>query len=291
MTCLARTYRLRRGLAGVGFALCTTVALASTQVLYDPGAPGAPSFDPAAPAFGWLSGASFGAVTTSFSAQGALVSQTGIANTVGYSNHSALLVLFPGAPLVNAAFPQLDRNLGYRLTFGLDIDAEDHSGNPSRAGFSVTLIGHDKKGIEIGFQSGLIGIFQGGSVFAQNDSSSVTGIFSAGESASTAQGFSPNRWNLDVQANGYTLALASGGPPILSGTLRDYSNYVGTGQNAYRTADFLFLGDNTGSAGADFRLSYVAITTPVPEPSAYGMLLSGLALLGGVAWRRRVALA
>ena len=37
---------------------------------------------------------------------------------------------------------------------------------------------------------------------------------------------------------------------VLSGALRDYSGYSGLGEDAYRTTNFLFVGDNTTSAGA-----------------------------------------
>jgi hypothetical protein len=263
--------------AVVGLAVCPAGAV--TQVLYDPSLPGAANDNPANS--GWLAG--LVPASTTFTASGASITQTVIGDTAGYSNYSLLLVFFPTAPLINPAFPSLVSSAGYRLTFGLDLNSEVHSGNVNRAGFSVTLIGDDKKGIEIGFQSSILG----GSVFAQNDSSSLTGIFTAGESASTTLGFSPNLWNLDVHGNTYSLGLASGGGAVLSGALRDYSNYSGTGQNAYRTRNFLFLGDNTGSAMADFVLSYVAVTTPVPEVSTYALMLCGLALVGVVAARRR----
>jgi hypothetical protein len=217
---------------------------AATQVLYDPAAPGTANDNPLGG--GWLDG--LVPASTTYSALGANITQSTNSGTAGYSNYSAFLAFLPTAPLVNAAFPVLDRNTGFRLTFGFDMNLEDHSGNANRAGFSVTLIGSDKKGIEIGFQSSPLNTLAGGSVFAQNDSTSAQGIFTAGESVSTTLGFAPNLWNLDVQGNTYSLGLASGGAPVLSGALRDYSNYTGTGQNAYRTANFLFLGDNTGSA-------------------------------------------
>ena len=80
------------------------------------------------------------------------------------------------------------------------------------------------------------------------------------------------------------LFRSASGATILSGALRDYR---GSGKNAYLTENFLFVGDNTSSASADFRFSYAAITTPIPEPHSYAMLIAGLALLGTLVQRRR----
>lgn len=283
---MTRYFAMLRTLVCMILATGASAGWTATQVLYDPSAPGVASFEPTAA--GWLSGGSFGAVTASADAQGVSITQVGNGNTVGYSNYSPLLALVLGAPLVNPAFPLLNRNTGYRFTFGLELSSEAHSGNPNRAGFSVTLISADplhtgeRKGIEIGFQSDRI--------FAQNDGSNGTGIFTAGEFNNDAQAvgaaISPNRWNLDVQGDSYSLILATNGATILSGALRDYR---GSGKNAYLTENFLFVGDNTSSASANFRFSYAAVTTPVPEPHVYAMLIAGLALQGAVAQRRRRA--
>ena len=69
--------------------------------------------------------------------------------------------------------------------------------------------------------------------------------------------------------------------------MRDYSAYSGAGQAAYRTPNFLFFGDNTSSAQAVFGISYAAITTAVPEPRVWALMLAGLGLLGFVARRRQ----
>ena len=275
-----------RNLACAVLATHAAAGWAATQVLYDPSVPGIASFDPVAS--GWLGGGQQGAVTTSADSLGVRVVQTGNSGTVGYSNYSPFLAIVPTAPLVNAAFPVLDRNTGYRFTFGLDMDSEAHTGNSNRAGFSVILIGSnplnsgEHKGIEIGFQSDRI--------FAQNDGTGGTGIFTAGESsvsaAAVSSAFSANRWNLDVLGNTYTLSLAQSGTTVLRGALRDYSS---SGLNAYKTGNFLFVGDNTSSAQADFRFSYAAITTPVPESDTYAMLLAGLTLFGVVLRRRQKA--
>ncbi|MDY0748344.1 PEP-CTERM sorting domain-containing protein [Paucibacter sp. R3-3] len=237
---------------------------ATAQVLYNP------ATGPTNPALtGWLDGSLIGA-SASYGSSGAQVKPSaGNAAIAGWSNYPALLALNGALPPVNAAFPVLDATAGYTLSFDMVLYSEDHSGNANRAGFSATLIGSDRKGVEIGFQSDRI--------FAQN---LVDNSFVAGESTSdpalVAAAFAPNhRWELEVQGDSYQLLV--NGLPVLSSALHDYSSYTGTGANAYRTPNFLFLGDNTTSAGASFLLGYAAIST-VPEPAPWALLA-----LGGVA--------
>lgn len=263
------------GLRGAvaALALATSVsATAATQVLYDP----AVITDPALA--GWLAG-SLVFVSTSYGVNGVSITPLGDGSVAGYSNYSFALVSNPGAPLVNAAFPVLNSAAGFRLGFGMDLDSENHSGNPDRAGFSVTLIGSDLKGVEIGFQSDRI--------FAQSLSgNSFVASTIPGESTTSASlvnaAFRPNRWDLAV--TGGTYALTLGNQTVISGATHDYSSYIGNGQNAYRTPNFVFFGDNTTSARADFTFSYAAITTPVPEPEQAPMYVAGLAW---IVWVRR----
>ncbi|WP_077038028.1 PEP-CTERM sorting domain-containing protein [Pelomonas sp. KK5] len=243
---------------------------AGAQVLYDPATT---NTNPALT--GWLGGSVLGA-SASYGSSGALLTPASNAAVAGWSSYPALLALDGSLPPVNAAFPVLDESVGYALTFGMTLANEDHSGNANRAGFSVMLIGSDRKGVEIGFQNDRI--------FAQN---LVGNTFVAGESttdpAFVAAAFAPNRWVLSVQGGSYVLSLD--GQTVLSGAVHDYSSYTGNGSNAYKTPNFLFLGDNTTSAGATILLSYAEITTPVPEPGT-GLLLGG-GLLGLLAGRRR----
>ena len=238
---------------------------AAAQVLYNP------ATGPVNPALtGWLDGSLIGA-SASYSSNGAQVTPSaGNAAIAGWSNYPALLAINGALPPVNTTFPVLDEAAGYTLSFNMVLASEDHSGNANRAGFSVTLIGSDRKGVEIGFQNTRI--------FAQN---LVGDSFFAGESSSdpalVADAFAPNhRWDLQVQGGSYQLTVD--GLPVLAGALHDYSNYTGNGANAYRTPNFLFLGDNTTSAGASFLLSYAAISA-VPEPASWALLaLGGIAL-------------
>lgn len=259
-------------LAAFGLPLAPAAG-ASTQVLYDLSA----ANDLPTEA-GWLAGG-FLFSSQTLTPQGASVAPTLAVNSTlgGYANHSSIVSLFPSlqvsnGPLVNPLFPALDRNAGFSLTLGFRIVEESHSGNPNRAGFSVLLVGQDLKGIEIGFQDDRI--------FAQNDGAA---LFTAGEHTTdplaVGRAFAHNRWHLNVAGSSYT--LVQGGTTILAGSLRDYSSYSGFGEDAYRTPNFLFFGDNTASARGAFLVNYVSVTT-VPEPAPFVLLLAGGALLAGL---------
>jgi hypothetical protein len=214
---------------------------------------------------------------------------TSAANNIyaGYSNRQAVLsftpsVISPGA-FVNAAFPVLDRAVGFSLdfTFRLVSQTNDGPNGADRAGFSITLLGSDHVGIELGFRTGQI--------FAQ----SAAPLFTTGE---TTASFGQNPGARDIGAllgelTSYTLtvqgdsySLRTGGDTLLVGATRDYSSFTGLGSDAYDTGSFLFLGDNTTSARAVFDLAAVSVAV-IPEPSALGGLL-GLGALGLAALRR-----
>jgi hypothetical protein len=240
---------------------------AASQVLYDAAAPGAHAPGDA----GWLTG-TFVGLTETVTGDGALVSvaPTPFGRNLaqgGYSNHYA------GGSLVNPAFAQLDSVAGYRLDLGFRVDGEQHA-VANRAGFSVILIGHDLRGVELAFRND--------GIFAQT---AGPNYFTVGESnvdpLAVGRALALNRWQIQVQGDSYS--LTQGGSVILAGNLRDYSGYAGNGQTAYRTPDFLFVGDDTQSASSSFLLSYAAITTPVPEMPPWALMLCGLALVGAMA--------
>lgn len=271
-------------------ALASTPAQAATQVLYDYTLAPDFSYDPTTPNF--LAGM-FVNAAQSVAADGATINPGNLGNTGygGYANHNFTQSIISFSPLtfqvgtaglVNSAFPVLDRNAGFSLTIGMRMQGEDHSGNSNRAGFSITLLDSEHKGVEIGFQNNRI--------FAQNDGTLGTTMFTAGEQTTAAGDIAAlgtfNTWNLSVTGSGYSLTRA--GSLVLSGALRDYSAYTGLGQDAYRTTNFLFVGDNTTSAGATTTIQYLSIgPAPVPEPSAYMMLLAGLGCISLMAYRRR----
>lgn len=207
----------------------------------------------------------------------------------GYSNRQANINLFspsvltPGA-FVNSAFPELDRAAGFSLdfTFRLVSQVNDGPNGPNRAGFSVTLLGSDHIGIELGFRTGQI-FAQGASpLFNTAETTSSPGQnLAAINIDDLLGGLSP--YTLTIAGNAYRLHTANN--LLLSGTTRDYSAAVGLGSDAYDAGSFVFLGDNTTSARAVFDLAAVSVSI-IPEPSAFGSIL-GLAALGWAAVRRR----
>ena len=174
--------------------------------------------------------------------------------------------------LKNAAFPILDRNTGFELSFRAALLNEGHSSN-DRAGFSVILLSSDLYGIELGFWSSQI--------WAQAD----TPLFQHAESANTSTTSSQN-YQLHVLGSQYTLLQS--GNTVLSGSLRNYSAFSGPG-GPYGLNNFLFLGDNTSSASADLLLGPVSLQTnlsSVPEPASLLFLAVAAAFCSGRMLRR-----
>lgn len=278
---------IRHALAVATLALAAGTAGAATTVLFQP-------------SLGintqWLGCGASGSVVCDVSSAGLAVALGDRAGMGGLSNHPALLALVPGLPPINPAFPVLDRSLGYRLDFSLSLLAEQHA-SPHRAGFSVTLIGSDLMGIEIGFQRSLppadplAAPADDARIFAQNDGLQGDVRFTQGEHNASAEALAalagPTRWALQVQGDAYALMRADTGQTLLQGALRNYSAQTGFGANAYKTPSFLFAGDNTSSAAGAWVVDRLSLTTPVPEPASAGLMLGGGALLAAACRRRR----
>lgn len=161
-----------------------------------------------------------------------------------------------GAP---ALVPALDRASGYSLSFIVQLISESHEvsdkdgdGVGDRAGFSVIVLSSDTKGIELGFWQD--------QVWAQDDGDAEPPggtLFTHAESAPFDTTSRLIAYTLAVL--GDTYRLSSDGVAILGGDLRDYTTFEGP-VNPYRRSNFIFLGDNTSSAKARIKLSYVAVT-------------------------------
>jgi hypothetical protein len=203
-----------------------------------------------------LTGGSIGPVNLS---TGATV---GNLEAAGFSNYVSTTT---SRSLYNASFPTLSPSTGFDLLFNLKVDSESHTGNYNRAGFSVTLIGSDLKGIELGFWQGQI--------WAQ-DPLFVHDV----ESESTVDpesGF--HQYDLHIQ--GSTYSLSADGSQILTGPTRDYTGYPLTppASFAYDTPNFIFMGDNTTDAQTVTEVQSVSVV--VPEPASMCMVMPAIALL------------
>ena len=195
----------------------------------------------------------------------------------GYSNYNS-------SGLVNSLFPVLDNNAGYTLSFTMKVNSQTNNGSNGdyRAGFSAIVLGSDKKGIELGFRNPNTNT-NIPDIFSQNSATFNT----SGERNASLGGILSNlsTYNLTILGNGYT--LTNGGNTLLSGLLRDYTSAVGLLTDVYRTPNFIFLGDNTISAGANVDIQSITLTTTdataVPEPSS----MVGIGLAIGFAARLR----
>ena len=156
--------------------------------------------------------------------------------------------------------PALDRNSGYALRFSVQLVSEYHAdsdkdgdGVGDRAGFSVIVLSSDTKGIELGFWEDQIWAQEQGAAEPPAGT-----LFTHAESARFDTTGRMLAYTLAVRADSYE--LSSDSVTLLRGRLRDYTAFDGP-VNPYRTPNFIFLGDDTGSARALIKLVYVALTT------------------------------
>jgi len=169
----------------------------------------------------------------------------------------------------NPSFPVLDRSTGYSVTIELDLGSESHT-NGDRAGLNWLTIGSDGFGLELGFWNN--------SIFAQG---TTPVVFTRGENVTTDPSVR-NTYTLSVLGSAYTLSNSSG--TLLSGSLR---NYFAAGAplipyGAFQ--NYVFLGDNTSQAAAEFSVYSVAVS--VPEPSTHAVV-AGALLVPAALWLRR----
>ncbi|HEY9837212.1 MAG TPA: hypothetical protein V6D27_09975, partial [Vampirovibrionales bacterium] len=173
--------------------------------------------------------------------------------------------------------PLLDRNTGYTINFTAQIQAENHAtasadkNNDSlldRAGFSLIAISSDgQKGIEIGFWEDKIWIQEDGDAEPTPGNTTNT-LFTHTLNPSESVNFDTKTtavdYQLQVLGDTYQLFANGNSNPVISGNLRDYTSATLPGflpENPYTTPNFIFFGDNTPSASADFDLSAVSVTT------------------------------
>ncbi len=178
----------------------------------------------------------------------------------GYSSH---LPLF-NVPL-NPGWPVLDSSEGFTLRFELQLFDESHLYD-ARSGFSVLLFDANALGVELSFWLD--------EIWVKDDDAA----FSHAEGASYDTTAALTSYALHLENGQYS--LSADGAPLLDGSLRDYSAF-GT---PYDLPSYLFLGDDTTSAGADLLLGDLTLLTgpmadPVPEAPVWVLLAAALPLI------------
>lgn len=213
----------------------------------------------------------------------------------GYSNYqftqssSLTNVTFTPSQINAAAFPTLDRNAGFVFSFSIQVVDEtrisgadkNNDGKDDRAGFSVTVLGSDRKGIELGFWKDRIWAQEDGTTQANPSLEPDTANNNALTFFTQAEGVDFNttslvNYDLAIQANSYT--LFANGNSILTGKVRDYTAFVPpvytvetfpfttqvTLPDPYELPNFIFFGDGTPTAGAQVKITSVSLETNTP---------------------------
>ncbi len=150
------------------------------------------------------------------------------------------------AGYARVATTPLNLDAGFSVALRLQLAAETHA-RAERAGFSLIVLSHDQRGLELGFWTNL--------VFAQADQP----LFTHAEDASFD--FAADATEVVLAFRGTHYTLFAKGTPILSGPVRNYTAFTGF-PDVYETPDFLFLGDDTTSAAADVTIQSVALVLP-----------------------------
>ena len=148
--------------------------------------------------------------------------------------------------------PSLNRADGFQLTFDLRVISENHGSNNDRAGFSLILLSEDLYGLEIAFWENEIWVQEGNS-----------NLFVHAEGVPYVTTLALTTYDLTFIDDTYL--LAANGVPLLSGNLRQYTDWIAPFglPDPYEQANQLFLGDDTTSAGAEVWLGDVSIETEV----------------------------
>ena len=175
---------------------------------------------------------------------GATVLDTSASGRETYAGWTSVGATTPG-------FPILDRAAGFQVDFTLLVENESH-GNNDRSGFSMIVLSEDARGIELAFWEN--------EVWVQSDNH-TGGLFKHGEGVTFPTTTGLVNYQLTVTGDTYTLTADT--QTILSGPVRDYSDFDGF-PDPYQTPNFLFLGDDTTSAQARVRLHFVSITGTEP---------------------------
>jgi hypothetical protein len=94
----------------------------------------------------------------------------------------------------------------------------------------------------------------------EDDAESASDLFTQAEGVAVDTTASLDRYDLAVFGDGYELFLNGDAAPILSGSLRNYSNFSGP-VDPYDIPSFLFLGDDTTRAETRVEIGFLSVTT------------------------------
>jgi hypothetical protein len=236
------------------FAILLAPTFSSAAVLYDGSAGGTPDTQ------GWNylaedpTGPDTNVQATHAESGGATTLDTtpDMEDRAGYFSEVPFLGIFKHPNLGS-----LDRTGdGFTLRLTAKIVSELHA-SIDRAGFSVIVLTSDNQGIELAFWDDTI--------WAQASG------FTHAEEVSFATNAAMVIYDIAIKDDAY--ALYADDLPILSGSLREYSGHTNP---VYSETDFIFFGDNTTSAQAETRISYIEVLDEaIPEPATLVLLTVG----------------
>jgi hypothetical protein len=159
---------------------------------------------------------------------------------------------YAGYTVTQSAMPTLSRATGFQLSLDLRVIAENHNGDNDRAGFNIILLSEDLYGVEMAFWQDEIWVQEGNN-----------NLFKHAEGVAYNTTTALTNYKLTVISNTYL--LAANGVPLLSGSLRQYTDWTPPFglPDPYEQSNQLFLGDDTSSAGTEVWLGDVSIVTDV----------------------------
>lgn len=187
-----------------------------------------------------------------------LDSLTREADMAGYFSSTPAYGTIPA--MSNPNMPDvLDPDAGFRVILEVGVEAENHS-DADRSGFSLIVTSADtSRALELAFWENEIWTQEGGDA----------DLFTRAEGA-TVDTTGVRRYEVRFLGNAYHVSVDGVG--LLSGSLRDYSGFVGTPpfNHPYITPNFIFFGDDTSSAAAKVRLRALSVTQPLGDVDGDG---------------------
>jgi len=178
--------------------------------------------------------------------------------------------------------PVLNRTPGFRVNFGAQIDAEDHSspgshsngdGISDRSGFSVIILSSDSYGAEIAFWED--------EIWTQMDN--ILPLFTHSTNSDSVSYITTNTvTDYSVEFINDDYYIFADGSLILTGAVKFYAGWNGgtfPDNYPYGEENFIFFGDDSTTTRARGKISYVNIEPLIPEPNFLWIMTVLCALL------------